>query len=179
MNKLTGTLWPLIAAIGLSLCSVAMAGPLQDADKAAERGDSAIAMPIWLRLANKGDMTAQLALASAYDCGGCAMYDPTEAKRWYTAAAEQGNGQAQLSLAVLYGSLSYLSYPPGPPTAKDLAESVRWLHKAAEQGVPLAEDMLGDDFVLGWGVPRDYSEAARWYRRVAAQGGAQLGNWKG
>jgi hypothetical protein len=40
----------------------------------------------------------------------------------------------------------------------------------AEQGDPAAQSYLGFMFETGRGVPRNYTEAAMWYRRAAEQG---------
>lgn len=52
--------------------------------------------------------------------------------------------------------------------------------KAAEQGNALAQTLLGDIHRHGNGVPQDYHQAARWYRKAAEQGLAEaqfnLGN---
>ncbi|HXO71387.1 MAG TPA: tetratricopeptide repeat protein [Bradyrhizobium sp.] len=40
----------------------------------------------------------------------------------------------------------------------------------AEQGAPAAQTYLGFMFETGRGVPRNYTEAAMWYRRAAEQG---------
>jgi TPR repeat protein len=40
----------------------------------------------------------------------------------------------------------------------------------AEQGHPAAQSYLGFMFETGRGVPRNYTEAAMWYRRAAEQG---------
>jgi uncharacterized protein len=49
-----------------------------------------------------------------------------EAVRWYRAAAEQGLGQAQVNLGVMYRQ--------GLGVAQDNAEALRWYRAAAEQG---------------------------------------------
>jgi TPR repeat protein len=45
---------------------------------------------------------------------------------------------------------------------------VSWYRKAAEQGDTLAQDALGDLYLNGQGVPRDYAEAYFWYDLAAA-----------
>ena len=36
----------------------------------------------------------------------------------------------------------------------------------------MAERHLGDMYEMGWGVPQDYVEAVKWFRRAAEQGNA-------
>src|SRR5438270_11357266 len=40
----------------------------------------------------------------------------------------------------------------------------------ANQADPEAEYLLGRAYMIGNGVPRDYEEAAKWFRQSAAQG---------
>src|SRR5579864_65474 len=46
------------------------------------------------------------------------------------------------------------------------------LRAKAEQGDPVAQDRLGIMYYSGRGVPRDYAEAAKWFRKAAEQGNA-------
>ena|SRR5579862_5727968 len=43
------------------------------------------------------------------------------------------------------------------------------LRAKAEQGDPVAQDRLGIMYYSGRGVPRDYAEAAKWFRKAAEQ----------
>jgi serine/threonine protein kinase/TPR repeat protein len=59
--------------------------------------------------------------------------------------------------------------------AIDPSASVSLLQSAAAEGDPVSQYNLGQMFYFGTGVPQDYTEAARWYRKAAEQGnpGAQ------
>ena len=59
--------------------------------------------------------------------------------------------------------------------ASDYKEAVKWYRLAADQGLALAQFMLGAMYGKGEGVPQDYAEALKWYRLAAYQGdfGAQ------
>ena len=50
-----------------------------------------------------------------------------------------------------------------------------WEDRPAKQGYAAAQNRLGDMYRWGWGVTKDYKEAARWFRKAAKQGhdGAQ------
>jgi len=76
-------------------------------------------------------------------------------------AAEQGDAQAQNMLGGYYLS--------GSGVKKDYYEGLLWLHKAAEQGLPVAQYNLGlcYDSVED---PKYAEEAATWYRKAAEQG---------
>jgi TPR repeat protein len=54
--------------------------------------------------------------------------------RWYRAAAEQGNADGQWKLAGMYVN--------GWGVIKNIDEAMRWVHAAADQGHPQAQDML-------------------------------------
>ena len=52
----------------------------------------------------------------------------------------------------------------------DKETTYRLYRKAAEQGDPTAQALVGGMYLSGEGVPRDCAEAARWYRKAAEQG---------
>ena len=79
-------------------------------------------------------------------------------------AAEQGDGEAQYNLGVLYGR--------GRGVPLDDAEAVRWYRSAAEQGHAPAQFNLGASYDFGRGVIEDVDDAVRWYRLAAEQGEA-------
>ena len=43
-----------------------------------------------------------------------------------------------------------------------VAEAVKWLRKAADQGYAIAQTQLGYMYYGGEGVPQNYSEAYAW-----------------
>ena len=86
--------------------------------------------------------------------------DPVEGARWCRRAAEQGDGDGEFCLALLYGT--------GTGVEQDDTESAHWLRMAAEHGKGEAQARLGDLYAAGArGVPRDPDLADRWYRRAA------------
>jgi TPR repeat protein len=78
-------------------------------------------------------------------------------------AAEQGNADAQIRLAIMYedgrGGL-----------AQDYAEAAKWYRMAAEQGNVDAQATLGFKYEHGQGVPQDYILAHMWLSLAAAKG---------
>ena len=78
------------------------------------------------------------------------------------AEAEKGDAQSQFDLAkvLALGSLG---------VAKDEAEAVKWLRKAAEQDYARAQCDLGCCCYDGQGVAKDYVAAFRWFREAAGQ----------
>jgi TPR repeat protein len=58
----------------------------------------------------------------------------------------------------------------GRGLAKDEAEAVRWLRKAADAGDTNGMASLGFAYETGRGIAKNESEAIRWYRKAADAG---------
>lgn len=79
-------------------------------------------------------------------------------------AAEQGNAEAQLYLARIYGG-------KGGSRQEDPAQAVKWMQKAAEQGEVNAQYHLGQMYAEGYGgLVRGDNIAMEWFRKAAEQG---------
>ncbi len=102
--------------------------------------------------------------------------DDKEALRWFRLAAAQGNAMAQNSLG--------LTYERGQGVPKDYQKALRWYRlaqgqayeeailsyrRAANQGDATAQYNLGEMYMLGRGVPKDYTQAYVWVALAAAQ----------
>jgi len=61
-------------------------------------------------------------------------------------------------------------YYEGVTVPVDHKESVKWLRKAAEQGLPYAQAWLGLCYTNGTEVSQDQAEALKWYLKAAEQG---------
>lgn len=83
-----------------------------------------------------------------------------------TARATDGDAEAQLQLG------NYYSADSDGGRARP-AEAFRWYLKAAEQGVPEAQEAAGHMLLYGIGVPADTNAAMEWYRKAAEQGRAE------
>ena len=108
------------------LFGTAMAGPLEDATAAYQRGDYATALQIWRPLAEQGNADAQADLGWMYAQGQGAPQDYAQAVVWLRKAADQGNSFAQNNLGVMYEL--------GQGVPQDYAQAVAWYRKAADQG---------------------------------------------
>ena len=108
-----------------------------------------------VKKAEAGDAKAQLALGDSYYLGNGVRKDRTEAMKWVTRSAEQGNAEAQCAL--------------GRETT-DPKKAVKWLTKSAEQGNGVAQRELGYCYVKGKGVTKDDKEAFKWFTKSAEQG---------
>jgi len=75
------------------------------------------------------------------------------AYRWYTLAADPDNAEVRYAIA-----LDYLDRSIEP----DYANAVHWLISAAELGHPRAQLDLGNMYIEGTGVTRNYAVAYKW-----------------
>lgn len=74
--------------------------------------------------------------------------------------------------AFALAKLSNLGEADGTSAKAPPAADVPALRAKAGQGDAEAQTQLGRLYAQGQGVPRDYAEAAKWYRRAAEQGNA-------
>ena len=113
-------------------------------------------------------LTAALALpgtAAADLRAGVAAYragDYKKAFAEFSELAKTGDSRAQFNLGVMYMT--------GRGVARDIAASLEWHRKAAEQKLPAAQHGMGVFYYQGNGVEKDYGEALRWFRLAATQG---------
>lgn len=144
---------------GLISFGGADAGPIDDANAARERGDSAQAIKLYGNLAAYGDVEAQYCLGRMYyDDEG----DYQEALHWFRRSAFKGDARAQSYLVMMY----YL----GEGVNKDYREALKWFLLSAGQGNADAQNWLGVMYSEGKSVTKSYKEALKWYRLAAAQG---------
>lgn len=98
------------------------------------KGDSAKAFALYSKLAEQGDSTAMLRVASSYSTGVGATQNIGKAYDWYRRAAEAGNAEAQYHLG--------LGYARGFGVDKNIDMAKKWLEKASVGGYPLANATL-------------------------------------
>ena len=90
--------------------------------------------------------------------------DLFESVWWFRLAGEQGYGQAQYNLGLMYSR--------GEGVQKDDKEAVKWYHLSAEQGISGAQSNLGLMYEKGLGVKQDYIEAHKWFNIAGVNGNA-------
>ncbi|MBC7916701.1 MAG: SEL1-like repeat protein [Rhodoferax sp.] len=152
----------------------------------------------WLQqAATKGLSSAQFLLATRYLSGIGVERDETAALQWLTKAAAQGNAKALyrlgrflesphrdaalkcLGLAAQAGlpeaqwawARATLGSGNAPPEL--MRQAYDYLVEVAEQGMPAAQNALGELYLQGRMVAVDTEQALDWYRRAAAQGSLQ------
>ncbi|MCX7806508.1 MAG: tetratricopeptide repeat protein, partial [Planctomycetota bacterium] len=86
-----------------------------------------------------------------------------EAERFYRIAAEKDHTVAQNALGRMY-AIGY------GPVLSQKEEARKWFQKAAAKNDPEGLFNMGQVYELGWGIPEDWDEALKWYRRAADLG---------
>ena len=114
----------------------------------------------WLtRSAEQGVVAAQLELATRHYKGIGTPASLGAAKKWFNAAAQQGNAEAQFRLAWCYRE----SVPA------DNEKAFQWLLRAAEHGNPAPQYDLAVCYLTGCGTVASPSEAVAWLVKAAEQ----------
>lgn len=146
---LVSTYATLVFAVGITNATAGDSAELRDLEVKAERGDA----------------TAQLFLARAYDSGHGVKANIVEAAKWYETAAQQGNAEAQNSIGSLYLS--------GEGVSKDPSKACDWFAKSAAQANVRGIGNLGTCYDFGFGVAKDQAKAATLYEQAANAGDIQ------
>ena len=163
-------------AIGLALALAALAGATSA--RAGDREDCsnaeavlkiepARAVTACRRLAEQGNVEAEVNLGAMYFNGWGVSPDYATAAKWYRKAADQGDPGAQYNMGDM------CAHGWGEP--QDYAEAAMWYQKAADQGDSDAQYNLGVIYAEGRGVPRSYVQAHMWWSLSAAGGDALAG----
>ena len=155
--------WPGITAITLAtlLSSGALAGPMEDAGKAYQRGDYATAMKLIRPLAEQGNVSAEYNLGTMYYNGEGTRRDYAEAMKWYRMAAERGDVESARRVGFMNAN--------GQGVDKNEAEAVKWYRMAADKGDPESQNNLGVIYSSGKGVKEDHVQAHKWFTIAAAR----------
>jgi localization factor PodJL len=95
----------------------------------------------------------------------CFAKDLKEARRYYVAAAERGNGNAMHNIGVLYAEGI-----DGKPDFKIAAE---WFSKSAALGISDSQYNLAVLYARGIGVERNFNDAYQWFALAARHGDAE------
>jgi uncharacterized protein len=151
-----------VAAALLLTVNSGMTTTFKDALDAALRGDYAVALRLWLPMAQQGDPSAQNNVAQMYAQGHGVAQDYAQALYWWRKAASSGFADAENSIG--------FSYHEGTGVASDFAEAANWYRRAAEKGHALAQANLGAAYGAGEGVSQDWTKSTFWYSKSAAQG---------
>jgi TPR repeat protein len=132
----------------------------QDAEKALDRQDLDIAIPLFTKAAEMNNLRAQVNLGELAE--QAQMYD--DAVGWYLTAAMQGDPQGMFSLGNMYLAGKAAD---GSGIEKDENKAVYWIRRSAEKKFGPAERSLADAYRGGLlGLKVDPEKAAFWDARA-------------
>lgn len=139
--------------------------------------DPAVADQWYRKAADQGDADGLSCLAFAYEVGWGVKTDHAEATklnnaalRQYQVAADSGDSAAQFTLGC---DFEFGGAVPGLGPEKNLAEAIKYLGMAAQQGNVNAEFRIAACYENGDGVDKNPFQAAMWYCKAADQGDAR------
>ncbi len=140
---------------------LAKARTFADGAAAYNRGDYAVALRVFLPLADQGFSPAQGILGIMYEQGQGTPQDTAEAVKWLRLAANHGNSIGQLGLGAMYSK--------GNGLPQNDAEAAKWYQLAADQGVAMAQYNLAVRYYQGRGVSQNFIFAYVWFNLAAVQ----------
>lgn len=112
-------------------------------------GSQTEAVEWYRKAANQNDRFGQYALGRAYALGIGGPKDESHAETWLKKAADAGDSFAKFYLATVL-------------EARNPRQSVMWMQRAAEDGIPQAFARLGSAFHDGRYIARDPRSAYQW-----------------
>lgn len=143
-----------VICVTMLLASPVFAGPYEEGLAAYHKGKYEDAMELWLPLAKKGDVEAQLWVAQMNRMGRGVKRNYEEALNWYRKAADQNSAEARHAIGEMHGA--------GLGVKQDYKEALRWYRMAAEQKYAPAQYSMGTSYFKGQGVSTDYETAYAW-----------------
>ena len=153
--------------IDLLFGTIQMAPPIWPAKREEIIAVSKKYFPRLVELAKSGDLYAQIALALHGEALGGAI-SAEEKSKWAETVysrqlklAESGDAASQADVA---HCLEYGQWVP-----KDESAAFRWYKKAAEAGLPLAQQALGKMYADGRGTSVDLAQAECWRKKADLQ----------
>lgn len=110
-------------------------------------------------LAIEGYSQAQVVLGLMYMNGEHVPQNNEKALKWFQKADDQGDANALIGMAFLYGD-----------NLGDNDKAFMFLQKAAERGNKHGQYLLAVAYQSGmWGISEDIHEAEKWYKKAAQQ----------
>lgn len=112
--------------------------------------------------AHNGVVRYQAVLGEILLTGKLATRDPQEASYWLQCAAQAGDADASLNLA--------MQIYHGDGVAQDFARVLKLAEPSARAGSASAQHLLGNMYSLGQGTTKDVKQAVYWHTKAAQQG---------
>ncbi len=121
---------------------------------------------VWLgKAAERGHVEAMTLLGLSYLTGRAVTRSPEDAVKWLRLAAEKNYPKAEGLLGLAYVTAAEV---------RNEEESRRWVRKAAANGDPLGQTLLGEFLLFGRaGMEKNAAEGVTWARKAAEQGDAR------
>jgi len=110
------------------------------------------------KVAEQGDIKAQIELGFAYYKGKEVPQDKALAAHWFLKAAEQGDMSAQHYMGWMYAKADGVE--------ENIEKAIYWHTKAAENGHIDSQVNLGNIYLRG----KDYTKARKWYELAVSKG---------
>lgn len=126
------------------------------------------AREIWQQLADRGNTTAMINLASLFQQGKGVEEDPGHALKYIIDAAELGDPRAQYELGI--------EYEKGIIVERDIEKATNWLLKSAKQGDQDGQFAYAMMLATGFGegperiTEKQRLEAIKWFKKATDNG---------
>ena len=149
MNYRNFGVYPLMTLVILTIIAVSIHADIEGIRQKAEAGDK----------------EAQKILAQAYLKGDGIKQSYNQADKWFRKAA----GMASVGIAVVAEMMAENEDRREDGNYPDKSNAMRVFISAADSGLSQAQFVMGGRYYDGFGVKRDFKEAARWFRLAAEQ----------
>ncbi len=130
---------------------------LAEAEKSMSSGDLITGFRLLRAAAEAGYAPAQSRFGEILD----KAEEDKEALEWYRKASEQGDAAGEYGLG--------MEYATGEGVAKDVAQALHWVRRAADKNFLLAVETLAAAYKTGGlGLPVDLKLSQEWFAKAAA-----------
>ncbi|OFA06007.1 Sel1 repeat protein [Janthinobacterium sp. HH107] len=152
---------PVLAQTSPTLLDLQLIAIKARADAASHSPESIAEFAETRRMAETGDVEAQLELARMLQLGVGAPQDTAHSMAWIRKSAEGGYASAQAALG--------LAYTVGGKVPIDRVQGEYWLRKGVAQGDALAQTMLALEFIDGSSPAEEQALAIIWLKKAALE----------
>ena len=150
---------PVLAQTSPTLLDLQLIAIKARADVASHSPESIAEFAETRRLAETGDVEAQLDLARMLQLGVGAPQDTAQSMAWVRKSAEGGYAPAQSALG--------LAYTVGGKVPIDRVQGEYWLRKGVAQSDALAQTILALEFINGGSSAEEQALAITWLKAAA------------
>ncbi|SDA86109.1 MULTISPECIES: tetratricopeptide repeat protein [unclassified Janthinobacterium] len=152
---------PVLAQTSPTLLDLQLIAIKARADGSSQSPESIAEFAATRRVADTGDVEAQLELARMLQLGVGAPQDTAQSMAWIRKSAEGGYAPAQSAMG--------LAYTVGGKVPIDRVQGEYWLRKGLAQGDALAQTILALEFIDGASPPEEQALAIQWLKKAALE----------